>query len=92
MTELALILRADKFMVGHIKGYVTFDHGGAMGLSIVKSKVNRKEANYNADQVTNGFKLALTNIVFKVDENELWRLVELGLKISLPGTLVELIK
>jgi hypothetical protein len=45
--------------------------------------------NLQPKQITNNFKLALTNIVFKVDEKELWRLVELGLAISLPHTLVE---
>jgi hypothetical protein len=76
-------------MIGHIKGFVTFDHGGSIGLSIVKKVVNHKGVNYNSDTITKSFKLALTNIVFKVDEDELWRLVELGLAVALPKTLVE---
>jgi hypothetical protein len=87
MTELSSTLRASKYIIGHIKGYVTFDHGGAMGLSIVKDKVNRKGVVYDPDIVTKGFKLALTNIVFRVDEDDLRRLVELGLNVVLPKNL-----
>jgi hypothetical protein len=89
MTELAAILRGAKFLIGHIKGYVTFDNGAGMGLSIVKKKVNRKEVDYKPETAIKAFKLALTNIVFTVDEDELFRLVELGLAVALPKTLVE---
>jgi hypothetical protein len=89
LTELASVLREAKCMIGHIKGYLTFDNGGAMGLSIVKKTVNHKEVNYDPLAPSKGFKLALTNIVFKVSETELRRLVELGLGIALPKTLVE---
>ncbi|MDR2612979.1 MAG: hypothetical protein LBG06_09210 [Deltaproteobacteria bacterium] len=84
MTQLASVLRGAKFMIGHIKAYVTFAEDNSLGLSIVKKKVNRKEVGYSPETVVKGFKLALTNIVFTVDEEELWRLVELGLAIALP--------
>jgi hypothetical protein len=87
MTELSATLRASGSIIGHIKGYVSFDHGGGMGLSIVKDKVNRKEASYDPNIVTKAFKLALTNIVFRVSEAELRNLVELGLGVAIPKTL-----
>jgi hypothetical protein len=84
MTQLAAILRESKYMVGHIKAYVSYPDDSGIGLSTVGKKVNRKEAGYKPDAVVKGFKVALTNIVFTVDEAELGRLVELGLAIALP--------
>jgi hypothetical protein len=71
-------------LIGHIKGYVTFDNGGAVGLSIVKKTVNLKPQGFNQDALVHSFKLALTNIVFTIGEDELGRLVELGLSLVLP--------
>jgi hypothetical protein len=88
MTQLAALLRANKYMIGHIKGYVTYAEDNALGLSIVRKKVNRAATGYRPDAVVKGFKLALTNIVFTVHEPELARLVELGLGIALPPTFV----
>jgi hypothetical protein len=84
LTELARVLREDGCLIGHIKGYVNFDNGGGIGLSIVKSKVNLKPQGYKDDAVTKAFKLALTNIVFSISEDELFNLVDLGLAITLP--------
>jgi hypothetical protein len=84
MTQLAAILRESKFMIGHIKAYVTFTEDNSIGLSVVRKKVNRKEVGYKPDAPVKRFTLALTNIVFSVDERELGRLVELGLAIALP--------
>jgi hypothetical protein len=84
LTELALLLRDNNYLIGHIKGYVNFDKAGGVGLSIVKSKVNLKPQNYDESAAVTGFKLALTNIVFKIHESELSRLVDLGIGISLP--------
>jgi hypothetical protein len=84
LSELALVLRESEYLIGHIKGYVNFDNGGGVGLSIVKDKVNLKEQAYEPDTATHGFKLALTCIVFNIDEDELYNLADLGLGISLP--------
>ncbi|MDR1164936.1 MAG: hypothetical protein LBO66_03525 [Deltaproteobacteria bacterium] len=73
-------------MIGHIKGYVTLDNGGAMGLSIVKATVNRKPLDFDPAKPVKSFKLALTNIVFGPSVEELGRLVELGLALILPAT------
>jgi hypothetical protein len=84
LTELAQVLRHNNYLIGHIKGYVTFDNGGGIGLSIVKDKVNTKPQSYNPEAASSSFKLALTCIVFNISQEELSILADLGLAISLP--------
>jgi hypothetical protein len=55
-----------------------------VGLSIVRDKVNLKPQDVDDKAITKGFKLALTCIVFNIDEDELYNQVELGLGMSLP--------
>ena len=84
------MLREEEYLIGHIKGYITFDSDACgIGLSIVKNKVNLKPLDYKEDQEVKGFSLSLTSIVMDIEAEELHSLVRLGLGLSFPDAVFD---
>ncbi len=82
--ELALVIRQGGGFIGHIKTFVTFDQGGALGMSVVRDRVDAKEFDYHPEAPVAEFKIAVTAIVYGYAKAELTRLVSLGLAVGLP--------
>lgn len=88
LMDIATGVRQKNGFIGHIKAFLTFETGGALGLSLVRDSVDLKEFEYQGQARPAAFKLALTAIVYGCSRDDLTQLAEAGLSRHLPESQV----
>ncbi|UQZ90159.1 hypothetical protein C4J81_13500 [Deltaproteobacteria bacterium Smac51] len=82
--SLAGLVRQGGGFIGHIKTFISFDHDGGLGMSVVRDQVERQSHYFKPAEKTESFNIAVTAIVYGYKKDELARLVSFGLDIGLP--------
>jgi len=92
LKELGVVVRQGGGFIGHIKAFISFTEGGSIAMSVVKDKVEHQPFDLIAEDHISGFKVAVTAIVYGYANEELSRLLNLGLAVGLPESVCRPVK